>query len=176
MSDDKAARQEQFAGLIERYHMLVRKLCWRYSNGDPVRCAELVQDCYIALWRRLPDLRPDAGERQRRSWVAWRCRSALQHSLGRRRHRWHPLDTVADNYADDTGEQRDKVEELAVGLTDREQRYLSLLLDGYTHKEIAALMDRELDTIDKMRLRIMEKMRQNANTQHHERRHPGTDA
>ena len=175
MSEDKAAQQERFSVLIERYHLLVRKLCWQCSRGDAVRCAELVQDCYVALWRRLPDLRADAGERQVRSWVAWRCRSALQHSLGRRRHRWKPLDTVVDDYPDATEDLRDKVEELAVGLTDHEQRYLALLFEGYTHKEIAVMMNREIDSIYKMRLRILEKMRQNANIQNAERRNHRTD-
>ena len=162
MSDEKAAQQERFAGLIERYHLLVRKLCWRCSKGDPVRCAELVQECYIALWRRLPDLRADAGERQVRSWVAWRCRSVLQHRLRRRRRTWQPLDTVTDDYPADTENLRAKVEELAVGLTEREERYLQLLLDGYTHKEIAVQLEIALDSVYKMRLRVLEKMKQNA--------------
>lgn len=161
--DTLAILEARFDRLVECHHLLIRKLCWARCGGDPTRCAELVQDCYIALWRRLPDLRPDATARQERSWVAWLCRSVLSHRLRRRRHWWLPLNTVSDLPVDDSNTLRRQVEELATGLAPREQLYLRLYLDGYSNDEIARELDIAVDSVYKMRHRVIERMKHNAN-------------
>lgn len=166
MNDRNAILEERFVGLIERQRMLVRTICWKYSDGDAGKCAVLVQECYLALWRRLPSLEGDdtLSPRRERSWVAWICRSALSHHFKRRRHWWQPFDRVPDGSVavDDDNSQREQVEDLAATLPPREQRFIQLYLDGYHYDEIAVELGIEINSVYKMRRRIIEKMKKNA--------------
>ena len=177
-NEELEALEGRYVVLIERHRSLIRGLCWRRSRGDINRCTELVQGCYLALWRAMPKLHEGIPLRQERSWVAWQCRNALSHLLGRKRHWWLPLDTVADTLEADTGlADRERLEELAEGLSPREWRYLQLLLDGYNTDEIADMLQIKPDSVYKMRRRVIDKMKQNANLQSYERRNqPPADA
>lgn len=171
MNDGNPVREKQFSDLIERHHMHIRMRCWFRSDGDPALCAELVQDCYLDLWHHLSDLRPDASPRQERSWVAWRCRNVFSHRLRRRRRWWLPLDKVPDDkvpVADDSGALRRQVEEYASDLGPRELHYLRLYLDGYSNTEIAEKLNISVDSVYKMRRRVIDKMRQKAIPHNHE--------
>ncbi len=76
-----------------------------------------------------------------------------------------PLDEVEqEDYPwDEEHPLRERLEELSAGLTERELHYLQLYLDGYTHDEIADKLEIKTGSVYKMRLRIIEKMKQNAN-------------
>lgn len=159
---DEEEKYKRFEDLVQRHRHLVYQLCWLRSSGDEALCGELVQDCYIALWRRLDSLRPGAHVLQQRTWVLWQCRSAFSHRR-HRRHTWRPLDEdlAAILAAPDDSPQRELIEELAAPLDDRERRLLDLLLAGYSQREIALLLGVQTDSVKKMRRRIIDKMRQN---------------
>lgn len=178
MNDDYTILERRFARLVECHQGLIRRLCWRYSQGDTVRCTELMQDCYIAIWRRLPDLSDDVPPWREYYWVASRCRSRLSRHFRRLRHQWVPLDEVTDDLRDDGGhDARDRVEELTDGLSHRERHYLKLLFAGYDTSEIAESLKIKPDSVYKMRRRIIEKMRNNANNISNDTRNrPRTDA
>lgn len=163
MNEEIAILEERFVGLIARHRTLVRTLCWRKSQNSVDRCAELVQACYLAIWRNLPKLNAGSSKREELFWVFWRCRSAISHHLGRQRL-WQSLDELPENktVADEGNALREQVEELAVGLPPREQRCLQLYLDGYSYEEIAQDLGIKVDSVFKMRRRIIEKMKQNA--------------
>ena len=163
MNDDYAVLEERFVGLIQRHRTLIRSLCWHRTNGDVERCAELVQECYIALWRALPALRADLASWQERGWVYWRCRSVFSRRYRRRQRWWLPLDAVPDALlAEKAAADRERLEELAENLSPREQRYLQLLLEGYDTAEIAEQLHVGTDAVYKIRQSIIKKMKQNA--------------
>jgi RNA polymerase sigma factor (sigma-70 family) len=163
MTEEIAILEERFVELIARHRTLVRTLCWRKSKHSVDRCAELVQVCYLAIWRNLPKLEAGSSKGEEFFWVVWRCRSAISHHL-RRQRLWQSLDELPENrtVADEGNALREQVEELAVGLSPREQRCLQLYLDGYHYDEIAVELGIEINSVYKMRRRIIEKMKQNA--------------
>ena len=166
MNDRNAILEERFVGLIERQRMLVRTICWKYSDGDAGKCAVLVQECYVALWRRLPSLKAGGAlsRRRERSWVVWVCRSALSHHFKRRKHWWQPFGKVPDNsmVVDDSNSMREHIEDLVATLPPREQRFIQLYLDGYHYDEIAEELGIQINSVYKMRRRIIEQMKRNA--------------
>jgi RNA polymerase sigma factor (sigma-70 family) len=164
MEEGIAILKKRFDELIGCHRLLIRKICWKYSDNDAAKCGELVQECYLHLWHCIADMPPDIGGKQGRTWVAWRCRRALSHHFRRRKRWWLPLDKVPEDKEaiDDGNALREQVDELTDGLTLRERHYLQLYLDGYSHEEISEKLSIEIDSVYKMRHRIIEKMNRNA--------------
>ena len=155
---------ERFDALADRHISTVRLMCWRRSYGNEATCDDLMQECLVSIWRRLPTLRADCTAREEKAWVRWCCRSVFSHL-----HRQHRLsvtgltpdmtDTLASP-ADKGGEAREIVETLAVGLTHRERNALALMIEGYSQKEIAAILGIRVDSMAKLKRRIVQKMQQ----------------
>jgi len=70
-----------FDDFIRRHSDLIQSLYLRRSRGDRVFCRDLVQECYIYLWRYFSALSPDATPIQQSYWVYWRCRSLFSHLI-----------------------------------------------------------------------------------------------
>lgn len=166
MTDADRQPYARFDALIERHAAFVNRLCLLHADGNGNRCAELVQECYIALWHYLPGLREEALPLQERLWVMWHCRSVFSHLRhGKKPPPWMPLD---DNMADTLGQPdddplRDSIEALASVLTPHEQKALWLMAEGYTVREMAREMNIKHDSAAKLRHRIYTKLRQRFN-------------
>jgi len=161
MEEGEDLLKERFDRLIGHYGKHIRTLCWNRSSGDPVRCAELVQECYVALWSHLPELHADLPSSRATVWMLWQCRGALTHYF--RLHRpWLSFDAVADRVAvDEADSASSQLRELAASLPPRERRYVDLLLDGYSPAAIAHEMHISVDTLYKLRRRAIELMKEN---------------
>ena len=162
MADDRKTKYELFEALINRYRGLIRRLCWRHSSGDEKLCEELIQDCYIAIWYHLASLRSGVHALQQAAWVAWQCRSTFSHRK-RGEMEWLAIsEELTENLsaANPEAEFRETIEDLAAGLSDREQHMLRLILEGYAQREIAVRMETTGEGINKMRQRIIQKMQQ----------------
>lgn len=163
MDIKKDPKDEVFDGLLKQYMGLIRTLCWRHSSYSESTCRELVQDCCVSIWCHLSSLREGSNFWQQTAWVAWQCQSVFSH---RRRHRppdWLPIDDhLADTVADSDGtNHRELLEELATVLNPRERDLLSLLIEGYTYKEIAEKTGTTVANVKKMKQRIISKMANN---------------
>ena len=77
---------ERFDALADRHIGTVRLMCWRRSYGNEATCDDLMQECLVSIWRRLPTLRADCTAREEKAWVRWCCRSVFSHL-----HRQHRL-------------------------------------------------------------------------------------
>lgn len=162
MADTKGPEYKLFDDLIGRHQGLIRKLCWRHSSGSEAVCNELVQDCYVSIWYHLSSLRPAVHALQQAAWVVWQCRSVFSHRYRRRSPDWLPLsDQMADSLPScDDGVSRELIEDLAVGLSDRERQTFRFILEGFHPREIAEKMGTTSDNINKIRQRIILKMQQ----------------
>lgn len=152
---------DRYDALLDRYGMTVRRMCWLRSSGDEVVCWELIQECRIALWRRLPMLKAGADTLQEAAWVVWTCRSVFSHWRRRRKELLLTFDlTLADAVPAPTNDgNRELVEELASGLSRSERLALSLMIEGYSLKESAAILGIRADSVGRMRGRIIQKMK-----------------
>lgn len=162
MAIEEDPRYEQFRRLTESHYRLIRLLCWQRSAGRDGLCEELIQDCYVSIWLNLSSLKSGSHPLQQTAWVVWQCRSVFSH-LGRRRLiHWQPIDErLTVSSPDDDSTRRELIEDLAVSLSPKERHLLSLILEGYTQKEIAAMTDTTPEAVKKMRHRIVSKMANN---------------
>ncbi|MBR6900036.1 MAG: hypothetical protein IKN29_07090 [Bacteroidales bacterium] len=123
----------RFDALIARHRQLIHNMCMRRADGNVGRCAELVQDCYIALWHYLPSLREEASHLQEAAWVAWQCRSVFS-----RRGKASPSLLPIDDYMagplvpDDDDPLRERIDAMAKVLTPHERHALELMAEGYS--------------------------------------------
>lgn len=161
MSDIAHTEYALFDNLIEQNRRMIRILCWRHSSGDEELCAELVQECYLAIWFRLGTLRRGSIALQQRAWVAWQCRSVFSHRKRKDRPIWLPVDALAESIPspDNDNSLREQIEELAVDLNAKERQLLDLLLEGYQLTEIAHMWGITYSAVKKKKQRMIEKMK-----------------
>lgn len=159
--------ERRFNSLIDRHQRMIRNLCWfRSFLRDDYYCADLIQRCYLALWRHLSELPADIDRQRESSWVAWRCRSVISQRAHHRPPDWLPLDPsvdaslAVDSHDDDV---RETLEQLAVGLNERERRYLQLNNEGYSADEIARQLQTSTPAVYMLRQRVVRKMRDTYN-------------
>lgn len=145
--------------LVKRHTEMVRWLCWIYSGGNAALCDDLVQDTMLALWQARGTLRDGASLLEEMAWVRFRCHSVLSHH---RRKKW--LETTSmdsiDIAADYADSKRSLIHELSEDLTPHEREVLELMLDGYQTDEIAAKFGIKRRSVNVMRHRIVEKLRE----------------
>lgn len=162
MGDARTYEYSRLDELVARYHRLIRRLCWRNASDDEAVCDDLMQECYLAIWQHLSTIRPDANRLEETAWVVWQCRGVFSHYHRRGRLETVPLDEcMADTIADGGSDgNREAIEELAACLTPRERQALALMLGDYTDLEIAERLGMRVDSFQRMRLRMIEKMKQ----------------
>ena len=147
--------------LLNRHRRLIERLCMQASYGNAAQCADMLQDCYEVLWRRMHTLRNGASLWEERAWVAWQWRSVISHH--RRRHRGLlPIDSyLADTIAaPDDSAYGELLEELAAELDRRDRLVLGLMLEGYTTSEIAAELHLAPENAKTVRRRLLARLRQ----------------
>ena len=156
------AKSDDIEALIERHGDYIEHLCMRAAWGDAVECADLVQRVYLAILDNRESLRPDSGERQAKAWVRWQCRGVISHwRRSRRRRGWVPLDeNICQLAATDDTSSRELIDELASRLPERDRRLLNMVLQGYSHAEIAAAMGLTTNNVNVIYSRIITRMRQ----------------
>lgn len=164
MKKDKPKKgYDRLDRLLTRHHGLIRLLCWRSAHGNEAQCEDLVQDCYLALWQRIGALRPNVSRFEEAAWVAWNCRDILSHYNRRPDIETETLDPhLADTLvAPDDHPNAEFIEELATCLNDRERLALTLMLRDLTDLEIAEHLGMRVDSFQRMRLRMIAKMKNN---------------
>lgn len=163
MSEEEDNGYQRLDRIIECHRGLIRRLCWRGTCGDEALCEDLVQDCYIAIWQRLGTLRSKASRLEEAAWVVWNCRSVLSHHKRRPSIETVTLDPcLADTLATpESNPHAALIDDLAACLTARERLALSLMLQDFTDLEIADRLGMRVDSFQRMRLRMIEKMKKN---------------
>lgn len=145
--------------MVKRHTEMVRWLCWIYSGGNAALCDDLVQDTMLALWQARATLRSGVSLLEERAWVRFRCRSVISHHRRRKKLEMTGMD-CADLAADAADNKRSLIRELASDLTPHEREMLELMLDGYQTDEIAEMYGIKRRSVNVMRHRIVEKLRE----------------
>lgn len=155
MSDDALIRrvredddQQAFAELVGRYQSRLRYSLRQLTGYDEALADDLAQEAFIKAYRHLSRFRGDSGFFTWLYRIAWRC--FADHCRRRKPELLSDMPSVPDaGYS--TGERDSLHLDFARVLLnfDAEQRMaLHLHLQrGFTHREIAMIMDRPLGTI-----------------------------
>ncbi len=162
-----AGRYDEFDRIVHQYSKLIRWLCWMHSGGSESTTADLMQEVLVALWNNIGTLREGATSFQEKAWVRLRCLSELQHQRRRRTVEtvslYEGLEAmVSDDVDSELEQQRERIYSLAEGLTEHEREVLDLLLENYSVAEIAAKLGIKPRSVSQLKLRMVEKMKQNA--------------
>ena len=152
--------EQRYEALVRTHLDTIRNLCWKASGGDEFVFAEMVQTCFIHLWKSFPLFDPSYGPHQQRLWVKGRCRGAISRFLRQGRKRFLPLDDDIPEAVDENN-LRETLEELSEGLTLREREVLGLLLEGRKVSEIATLLGVKARSVSQTRQRIIQRMKNN---------------
>jgi RNA polymerase sigma-70 factor (ECF subfamily) len=158
---------EAFATLYDRHSRAAYSLAYRMM-GERQAAEDLVQEAFLKLWRAAGGYRAERGNV--RSWllaiVHNRAIDQIRSSASRRRMqekveasapRFEASEAFAESWRN---AQREQVREALKSLPEEQLEVLELAyFDGYTRKEIAALLDLPLGTV-KGRMRLgLKKMR-----------------
>ena len=165
------SRYDEFDSLINRYKHFVKAYCLRYSMGEEDLCVDLVQDCYIVMWKRLSKLPQHPTLVQELPWVYWSCRIAVSRFFRRKTDiiplpiDQHLADILA---APDTSEARERIEDLAQYLAPRERQVFMLTADGYDITSIAKQLGIKPESASQSLYRAIMKLRDIVNSDNYE--------
>lgn len=159
---DKKNRYTLFNDLVKRHRNLIRKICWRRSQGDEDLCDELIQECYLAIWQHLDTLRPTVVTLQVKAWVVWQCRNVFSHH---ERHKKRELATIDERQyedipSEDTERTSSLLDELSQTLTYDERRLFTLMRQDLTDLEIAEQLGLKSRTVQEKQRYIINKLKQ----------------
>lgn len=139
----RAGDGASFEQLYRRHVGRVYALCWRFAGGDEALAAELTQDAFVRAWQKLALFRGDSA------FGTWLYRLVVNHVLSerrrlvRRRAVERPLE--ANGFVREASVRpRDGLDrdlEAAIARLPERARTVLILhdIEGYQHKEIAAL-------------------------------------
>lgn len=163
MTSTDRHRNDTFYGLITRHKALIERLCMRRTSGDDRLCTELINECYVFIWKHQKQISAGITPLQESLWVYWLCRSAFSRlNFLHKAHLWEPLDeSMAENIADvDCNDAlRERIESMASVLTPGEREALKLMAEGYTPEEMALKLGIKHQSAIQLRYRIINKLR-----------------
>ena len=150
-----------FAGLYDRHSRVAYSLAYRMM-GERQAAEDLVQEAFLKVWRAAGSYQAQRGSV--RTWllsiVHNRGIDYLRSSASRRRiqdraEATAPTSQPSEVFAETwRNSQREQVREALRGLPPEQLKVLELAyFSGYTHKEIAELLDLPLGTV-KARMRL----------------------
>jgi len=160
---NRAKRDRLFADALRDHAGLVARVARSYE-ADAARCEELRQDIALALWRALPAFR---GEASLATFVARIAHNrGIDHMLARQRDPQGAA--LAEDWPDPLPEPVQRVE-----IGERQSRLLAairtlplgmrqvvtLALEGFSHQEIASVLDIETNAVDARLSRARRRLR-----------------
>src|SRR4051812_29335023 len=156
-----------FAGLYDRHSRAAYSLAYRMM-GERQAAEDLVQEVFLQVWRAAGSYRSERGSV--RTWILsiahHRGIDQLRSSASRRRTQEKversPTSQPGEPFAETWRNlQREQVREALRGLPPKQLKVLELAYySGYTHQEIAELLDLPLGTV-KGRMRLgLQKIRE----------------
>ncbi|MBC8448698.1 MAG: RNA polymerase sigma factor [Chloroflexi bacterium] len=152
-----------FEQLFRDYQQPILNYLYRLV-GDAARAEELTQDAFVKAYRALPRLPAGAN---RRAWLyRIATNTGYDHLRRRRLVQWLPLlerdnPSFIHNGPEDSWGQQDAVQRALAQLPSRHRTVLILYsVQGYSTKEIAALLDISPGAVKTRLCRAREKFRQ----------------
>ncbi len=141
--------------LFDRHSQLVYAVALRVL-GDPAGAEDVMQELFLRIWRKPPEL--ETGEGSLSSWFAVLARNRAIDQLRRRKPTDAPEDVILFSPTDVAAESEHnlllaRAREMITALPQEQQAVLQLaFFEGMSHSEIAEKLGSPLGTI-KTRLR-----------------------
>ncbi|WP_394205783.1 RNA polymerase sigma factor [Shewanella waksmanii] len=139
ITDAQAGDTQAFKALYELHHKQIYALCLRLC-GDSAVAEEALQDAFVRAWQKLPLF---AGNSQFSTWLHKLSVNQALTTLKKHRSFWHRFLPI-DEHIEPQVEQAhyENLDKLLLKLPERTRIVFVLFaLEGYTHQEIAELLD-----------------------------------
>lgn len=149
--------------LVERYRKFILFLCHRASYGRVEMSRELLQECYVELLQRLPELDAAVLPPREAAWVYVRCRVAIgryQRRLARAATLPLPRDMEERLVSADESESQFVVGDFAACLREPERRFFLLMAQGADDEELAQALGVKHRTVIQMKHNIKKKFKE----------------
>ena len=148
--------------LMERHGKFVEFLCRWESYGREQWCADLMQECFLELMRRLPERDARWGEAHEKAWVYWRCRAVfVAYRRKQKRMGVVPISSELEEALTASSEvTRLTVDDLAACLDGPERQCFLLMAEGLSDEEIERRLGLKHRTLIQMRHNIKKKLHQ----------------
>lgn len=165
------AQERALGELYDRYGRLVYSIALN-SVGDPATAEEITQDVYMRIWNKAATYRAEQGKVS--TWIAsitrYRSIDVLRRLSVRpegNRANWaededfNTPDPINIEEEVETSQRKQQVRQAIAELPEEQRMALSLaFFQGYSHSEIADILNQPLGTV-KTRIRLgMQKLRQ----------------
>lgn len=145
-------REAAYLRMLNEHEGAVRRVADSYER-DPGRRQDLVQDIWLNIWQALPSFRGECTERTFVFRIAHN--RAVNHITHWRRRRTEPLDeadpldcsTPDPERAATEREQRERLQAAVLALPLALRQAIVLMLEGLTHREIAAVLGISENTV-----------------------------
>ena len=152
----------EFEQLVGRHGRLIKFLCLRASYGQEIYYKDLMQECYMMLLTKMPELKSDASEMRERAWVFWRCRDAIA------RYRYQLKcfpgflneELLVDIMKTPDEVTQLTIEDLAACLDGTERRCFLLMAGGASDEELEQELGLKHSSLLRMRHTIKKKLQQ----------------
>jgi RNA polymerase sigma-70 factor (ECF subfamily) len=158
LAGDPAAERELYDRHVDRVYRMVYRLA-----GDPELAREFTQDTFVRAYDRLATFR---GEAAFSTWLGSIAISVALNGLRQRKRRWDretDLDTAAPVTAPRDTIEPDLRRRLFAAIDALPEGYRTVVvlheLEGYTHEEIAAMLNIEPGTSKAQLFRARAKLR-----------------
>ncbi len=145
-------KETAFNEMLNAHGAMLSRIAASYESQAAAR-EDLLQDIALALWRAVPQWR---GEASIRSFVARvahnRC---VSHIVAQKRHRHDPVveDALVDHRADPhrdavSHERYERLQNALRRLPLGQRQAVTLVLEGFSHSEIAAALEIGVNNVD----------------------------
>lgn len=165
MAEKGTQLHEAYNAFLLRHRETLWHTCWQFAQHDRIRCENMVQEVWIALWLRFDQLDASKSEYEQRAWLKRVTRSVLV-DLYRRTdpepERLTPalINTLPDTYVN----YAESIGDLLAILPDDERRLMKMRLDGFDAQSIADELGIQRNAVYVRVNRIITKLRKRHGT------------
>ena len=159
-SEEQLCRE--FEQLVGRHRKLIKFLCLRASYGQELYFQDLMQECYLTLLKKMPELKAGTSELRERSWVFWCCRDAIaRYRYQLKRFPGFLNEKLMADIGEVPGEVTQlTIDDLAACLDGIERRCFLLMAAGASDQEIERELGLKHSSLFQMRYTIKKKLQQ----------------
>ena len=147
-------------GLMKRHLRLINRKCYVFSLYSNVLYEDAVQDVLLEIALKLDALDEDISVNGERLWVINITRRTLRSYKARKEVLGYMPDDWENSYVADIGLDANEIfDELISYMEPDDKNIIIYLMEGYTIKEIATMMDMDKNTLCQRKYRLKNKIK-----------------
>lgn len=135
---------QAFGYLIDKYQSTIRGLFYKLTNGNKALTDDLSQEVFIRVYKHLKSYRATA------KFSTWLYRISIHVFYDHHKTKWYPKEVVSEKYIDEAVYIENRIDILnALEILNNKEKVAIILHyeKGFTHNEIAKIMNQPVGTV-----------------------------